>query len=234
VSLTTSRRKATVNVSQTRWIAYATAGAASAVLGINSAEATIQYSGVINEVFSTGGHHEDLFFLGNAFISLSYTRSFHGPHDVAHFQIGAALDASFNGFVANGHSYISKLASGVNPATRPFAGFNAFIAYGNGRGPNSQWLDPGTGFIGFRFDSGNGFQYGWMRLTMDGAPGNSFTLVDYAWGDLGDSILTGQIPEPGSLALLAVGAAGLLAWRRHRASVGNHHHGGRAFPAAQS
>ena len=59
-------------------------------------------------------------------------------------------------------------------------------------------------------------EFGWARITMDGTIANTFTLVDYAWGDPGQQIATGQIPEPGSLALLAIGAAGLLAWRRQR------------------
>jgi hypothetical protein len=49
---------------------------------------------------------------------------------------------------------------------------------------------------------------------------------DYAWGDPGDTIRTGQISsagdmvdtvtESGSVGLLALGAAGLIAWRKRR------------------
>ena len=54
---------------------------------------------------------------------------------------------------------------------------------------------------------------------MNGSPDNSYTMVDYAWGDVGDTILTGQVPEPGSLALLAVGAVGLARLARQRAKA---------------
>ena len=73
-------------------------------------------------------------------------------------------------------------------------------------------------FIGFRFHGGSGMEFGWARITMDGTIGNSFILVDYAWGDSGLQIATGQIPEPGSLALLAIGAAGLLGAQATRPS----------------
>ena len=44
-------------------------------------------------------------------------------------------------------------------------------------------------------------------------------FVGYGWGDPGETIFAGQrpnIPEPGSLGLLAFGAIGLMAWRKNR------------------
>jgi hypothetical protein len=41
-------------------------------------------------------------------------------------------------------------------------------------------------------------------------------VLGYAFGGPGDEIVAGQVPEPGSLGLLATGAAGLLLWRRLR------------------
>ena len=53
---------------------------------------------------------------------------------------------------------------------------------------------------------------------MEGLPWNAYTVVDYAYADAGESILAGQteVPEPGTLGLLATGAIGLLLWRRKR------------------
>ena len=59
---------------------------------------------------------------------------------------------------------------------------------------------------------------------MMGSPFNNFTLVDYAYGDPGDTIAAGQTsdgtaPTLESLNGLALGAAGLLAWRRGRCTL---------------
>ncbi len=119
--------------------------------------------------------------------------------------------------------YASKLASGVG--ARPFVSHGGRLAVPPldccGYGYAAEWQQPGTGFVGFRLNDGSGIQYGWARIDVDGAPGNTFTLIDYAFADPGERIRAGQttesVPESGgSLGLLALGCAGLLAWRARR------------------
>ena len=222
------RRKPIAQVSQARWLAYATAGAATTVAGVHSADATIHYSGVLNQVINTAASQTSVVFHFPLAAGASFSPFFfrvNASSGIAGVGVHGVNSGALNGFLA-GYPYLSKLAAGQNPAAHGFVspGSSAFFpGYGTlafrGGYANSQWLGAGIGFVGIRFNNGAGIQYGWARLNMAGAPDNHYTLIDYAWGDVGDTILTGQIPEPGSLALLAVGAAGLLAWRRHRAKA---------------
>ena len=87
---------------------------------------------------------------------------------------------------------------------------------------------PGPGFIGFRFNNGAGIQYGWARVKMpqhftEELP---FELSGYyAYADPGEPITAGQrssgrkAPDQGSLGWLALGASGLLAWRKSRSRL---------------
>jgi len=103
-----------------------------------------------------------------------------------------------------------------------------------GAGGSQQWRDPGVGFVGFRFNSGAGIQYGWARVRMGGASrSNGFLLIDYAYADPGQGIRAGEGipragedgqdmsegPDEGSLGGLALGAVGLLAWRKSRSRI---------------
>jgi hypothetical protein len=215
-----SRRAKLVSLPNSRWTAYLTAGAATAIgcaATTQEAVADIHYSGPIGQFFSGNSAYFQLDQPGDS-INPFHTGS--AGSGIALFFMYGVNAGSVAGFAANGFQYASRLAAGVN--------LNGFANFVPGQGTmgylggyaNSQWLSPGTAFIGFRFDGGSGLQYGWARITTDGAPGNTFTLVDFAWADLGTQIAAGQtaIPEPGSLALLAVGAAGLVAWRRKRAA----------------
>ena len=222
-----SRRSGKLSLTNSRWAAYATAGAATALAGVGTAEADIHYSGPINQLFSAppGGSVAATFALapGASFIPvhLATTSGFEG---IALIGFRGAVSAAFNG-ITGGYAYVSRLGAGQNPATHPFitsaGGFvpgYGTLAFRGGYG-GDQWLAAGVGFVGFRFNNGSGVQYGWARITMNGSPFNSFTLNDFAYADVGETILTGQVPEPGSLGLLALGAAGLVAWRKHRAKA---------------
>lgn len=71
-------------------------------------------------------------------------------------------------------------------------------------------------YLGVKFDLGSGDRYGWIGVEFSSA---DYTLDAFAWGyetEVGVPIAAGA-PEPGTLAMLAVGAAALLG-RRRRAS----------------
>ncbi len=78
-------------------------------------------------------------------------------------------------------------------------------------GLGSQLREGQATYLGVRFDLGGGDQYGWIGVVRTG-----YQLDAFAWGyetEAGEPIPAGA-PEPGSLALLAMGAAGLTARRR--------------------
>jgi len=145
-----------------------------------------------------------------------------------YFGTNSALSAKFIGvpgtYAGLEFHYVGKLNFGDNITSGNFlpnAGrmrFGASNPLASGPGyPNSQWASAGSGYMGFKFNVGDGVQYGWAQLAMNGPNLNSFTIVDYAFADPGETLVAGQVPEPGSLGLLAFGAAGLLLWRHKRA-----------------
>ena len=229
-----SRKPATVATS--RWLAYVTASAASALAGAGAAEGAIHYSGAINQRFGGTAHASFLLNPGGGVLSFNhqiYTNSSHfaGGSGLVHI-FAPACGSIKAGFVICPYTTIASalpLQGGEAVSGGPFvpdAGLmggwflNTFCGFDNHRGQ----FHRGEAFIGFKFNNGGGDQYGWARIQSRGAPVNRFTLVDYAYGDVGDPIRAGQktirdIPKGGSLVGLALGAAGLMAWRRQRARV---------------
>ena len=226
-------------ISETRWLAYVTAGAASALACANSAEAEIHYSGNVS-VELTGNAQATLPLSNGA--SLVLENIFSGFHSTFgqhfHFLMKGVVSGSARAyFHSSGFNELSNLPQGENVSAGRFysvagnPGYGVLIHFwsdGPFAPPNG---GIGRGFVGFRFNTGNGTQYGWARIkTETGSNYHVHDLIkDYAWGDVGDRIRTGQkssagnmvdtVTDSGSVGLLALGAAGLVAWRKRRAQA---------------
>src|SRR5262245_3116333 len=225
------------SIAKTRWTAYATAGAASAFTCANSAEATIHYSGRINEFFGNSCDDKiarfqldqpgDSILLRHSQNLFCFTFSYGGN---AHFGIRGRAAASIAGFYnpcPSAHVVsVSKLSRGQFISGRPFVPRNSGVLASADFycGSSAGQFDSGVGFIGFKFNNGSGDQYGWVRVKFENRHpyDHYFWLFDYAYADPGEPIRAGQtssnemVPEEGSLGGLALGAAGLLAWRKRR------------------
>jgi hypothetical protein len=240
---TKTRRNRSASIAKTRWAAYAAAGAATALTGSHSAEAAIHYSGILNVPFQPHKDHAKRFPLDQAGDFISFERretntGFNGGTNIAYFRIYGIAAASFRGFrsvTADYVRYVSKLQSGERVSNGFFTAQplnpsdGGIMARGNFFFGSSEWKDRGTGFVGFRFDNGAGYQYGWARVRISGHQENAFKLIDYAYADPGEPITAGQrsndekAPNQGSLGWLALGAVGLRAWRKSRSLTARSH-----------
>jgi hypothetical protein len=231
-------RRKPASIAKGRWAAYAAAGAASAFTCANSAEGTIHYSGRINQVFDQCYLDTATFQLDQPgdFIRLRHNMVFCSTDygGGAYFAVGGLAGASFAGRYNTCTTFrepalVSRLRFGQFISNRPFIpGASGILAIAShdrcGDGWVGQFDGKGVGFIGFKFNNGSGDQYGWVRIQMQRGDNinQNFQLKDYAYGDVGDRIRAGQmssnemLPDEGSLGWLALGAAGLLAWRKSR------------------
>ena len=74
------------------------------------------------------------------------------------------------------------------------------------------------GYVGFRLGSGVSARYGWLELeVLDNGGGINF--VKAALGSAGEQVVAGIVPEPTSLAALAIGAAAFMRRPRKTESV---------------
>ncbi len=82
---------------------------------------------------------------------------------------------------------------------------------------NGNWGSGGRGFLGLRFEITGVAHYGWADITVD-RDNMQVTLHRFGYNDVGgEDIHAGPpVPEPSSALLLAMGAAGLAAYRRKK------------------
>jgi hypothetical protein len=218
-----NRKRQIGSICTSRWTTYAAAGAASALTCANSAEAEIHYSGNVS-IQLTGNAQASLPLSNGA--SLVFQNIY---QSTAEQTFTLLLKWAISGSARGDGFYVSNLPPRKNVSAGTF-----FSVAGNPNhgvliqtslyGPFSPFFGPNRGFVGFRFNVGNGTQYGWARIytKLDGNRHVHDVIRDYAWGDVGDAISTGQKLSlqpanansvPGSLGLLAFGAQGLDTWR---------------------
>lgn len=116
-------------------------------------------------------------------------------------------------------TYVTALLAGETiDASRTFMSASPALLSGKDNGtPYGAFGSPTTAlYAGLRFDLTDGTHYGWIEATTPFP--NSITLTRYGYESdpgVGTSAAAGlAVPEPGTLGLLALGAAGVLAMRR--------------------
>lgn len=147
------------------------------------------------------------------------------------------------GTTAGGFNYPSRLTAGTVSAARPFVTLSltasgdylagGSLAFGNGF-PNSKWTTNATksGYLGFSFSLADGLHYGFIGMTV-GPQGLGANSRAISIGGIGYETTPGTaiavsggfgavpapVPEPSSIALVALGGIGLAAYRRKRAAA---------------
>ncbi len=136
----------------------------------------------------------------------------------------AAFFSSYAVPVVSGSQEALRLAFGDKIGSQSF-GFSArmlsaaFLSLAKGSWDNK------SGYLGFEyFDNAGLAHFGWAKMSVSVTSSRiTGNLRGYAYDTVaGETIFAGQTttPEPGTLGLLALGAAGLALWRKRKQGVG--------------
>jgi hypothetical protein len=108
----------------------------------------------------------------------------------------------------------------VNQAYQPMSSGIGYFDEDPNDFPAGDWDGGATGYIGLQLTIEGQINFGWAQFTYNDTSNlatASITLIDYAFETTPNvAIITGAVPEPGSLALLVAGATGVATMRRRR------------------
>ena len=206
------------------YVAGAAAAAAAGLVGADSAEAVIVSSPGFN--FGAGSTTNINFDnAGNEEYVLGHRT---GPNRVQLLKDDQTLDANAYVLGPDGDPAALPLNTLIGPASTFDNDYDANLA-NLGDGSGNFLVDNITGnpqYLGLRFqlaDGGPQF-YGWIGVDITDASNLAGQVTGFAYQDSGAAIRAGEletpggtgVPEPVGLGSLAMGAAGIAAFRRRR------------------
>jgi PEP-CTERM motif len=207
-----------------RRMAYSLAAGAAAYSAASSgqdADAAVVYSGLVNANvgLTTGPFYPLTLDLDNDLLSDVAMKNFlyyGGPYQgLSVYGTGKVM--GFNAGPYN-FAYVSSIAPGtVIDSSTVGPTFFGSMAYGASN-PNAEFNNSADAYLGLSFGTAPNLRYGWIRVGIDNANA-SFVVKDWAYESTFNQGIVAAAPEPGTLGLLAAGAAGVLALRRRRSAA---------------
>ena len=195
-----------------RLAAYATLAAVA--LGTPVSKANIVYSGIINiSVPNTFDGVYLNFATGSTGTSAGNVPGWNWNA----YNGGTGLQFFWDFPDINGGLAISLNTYSVLPTGAPITSTHTYI---NSSFSTTmlEWRAGADGYLGVRFVNSQTGQtnYGWVHLQTSATTGYPATIAEYAYDDMGGNIMAGQVPEPSTMALLGIMAAGAVGVRRWR------------------
>ncbi|MCS7315002.1 MAG: PEP-CTERM sorting domain-containing protein [Bryobacterales bacterium] len=212
------RRGAPSNLStgvEKRLYPYVLAAGASLLTAAKPADAGVIYVNPIDQTYTNQNFSLDLNNDGTPDVAFSH---------FVYAGYSRSLWANAAGVLLNAGGKAAALPSSVQVGPGGVFGANAKMAYAGLWSSWGPWAGVTDAYLGLRFQVGPNTHYGWVRMGVSVVPSTltiSATVKDWAYEDRpGVGIHAGTtetvIPEPGTLGLLALGAAGLVLWRRRK------------------
>ncbi|MEM6799419.1 MAG: PEP-CTERM sorting domain-containing protein [Planctomycetota bacterium] len=202
--------RAPLNQQSAKRLAYSAAAAAAAGMATSSEAATLYSLPIYEDIPQFTAFDFDLNKDGIGDVLLK-NYVFGGNYQ------GGTVNYFPGKFVTSNASfpfYTTALEFGdtIGPAETAGGSFQGTFGYANN--PNSEFDNAADKYIGLEFPINGASHFAWIRVTIDNAAG-TFLVKDWGYSDTpGEAVIAGVAPEPGTLGLLAAGAAGVASMRR--------------------